>query len=122
MAQVVTTDSKLLFSWCPIFFVCSFMRVNIFAVALPQQCRAPFFGFCLLVFCQAGPPQWIDCLAQTKIGVECFPQTHRRIASSGIDSESAAFRLLTDALLTELTPLDFFGSQFCQFLVVPLYP
>ena len=44
------------------------------------------FGFCLQVFCQAGPPKRVDCLApmgnKRKV---LFPRIQRRIVSSRIE-------------------------------------
>ena len=45
-----------------------------------------FFGLCLQVFRQAGPPQRVDRLAQMGNNRKVFfPKTQRRIASSGIE-------------------------------------
>ena len=47
---------------------------------VPHECRAQIFRFCFQVFCQAVPPQQINCL--TPIG-------NKRKVNSGIDSAAS---------------------------------
>ena len=71
-----------------------------------------FFGFCLQVFCQAGPPQWVQSIwPQYKVAksgnprVKCPTQGYNNawpVRES--NQRSATFRSLIQRTTTKLTP------------------
>ena len=64
-----------------------------------------FFWFCLQVFRQARPPQWVDCLAQMEISVKCLSQGHNEaLPVRELNQRSVTFRSLTRRFTTELSP------------------
>ena len=57
-----------------------FVRITLaLCVCLTTRILAPFFGFCLEVFCQARLPQRVDCSPLGQIGVDCLFEQHKDI-------------------------------------------
>ena len=52
----------------------------------PHQPQSSLFRFCLQIFGQLGPPQWVDCSARWEIKVKyVFQGQNDAVASSGIE-------------------------------------
>ena len=66
-----------------------------------------FLGFCLglQVFCQTGPPQWVDCLAPMGCKHKVFSHEHNDVLSVPESNQGlATFRSLAPRSTTELSP------------------